>query len=191
MYAAPPGPPTQQPLQRRDDPFAPPGEQTAAPALAGGVAAELRRTAWQLAGTLLLVQALGLLVVGIVNFGESHGRAYVAGAVAIGIVVATCFFLGSRRGAEPQGDDHLPIGPLRELQAIAFSVVGIVLLGQHLPTLAGEVLGSLDRHEGDLAPTPLGTSLAAPLIGCGIGLWLLLGSRGLATSWARLRGYGR
>lgn len=191
MSAAPPGPPTQQPQQGHEDPFAPPGEPAPAPAIAGSVAAELRRTAWQLAGTLLLVQALGLLVVGIPDIGETLGRTYVTGAIAVGIVVATCFFLGSRRGAAPHGDDHLPIGPLRELQAIAFSVVGIVLLGQHLPTLAGELLGSLAAHDGDIAATPPGLSLAAPLIGCGIGLWLLLGSRGLATLWARLRGYGR
>jgi len=84
-----------------------------------------------------------------------------------------------------------PALPFGHLQSLAFSVVGVALIAQSLPSLAGVVVASELTAPG--AEYGLRTfarenyqSLVYSLARLAIGLYLFLGARGLVTVWHRL-----
>jgi hypothetical protein len=84
---------------------------------------------------------------------------------------------------------------MADLQVVAFSMVGLFTLVQNLAYVTravGIYLGSLysdslGDYRVDFLEWLFLENTLASLVGCGIGLWLILGSRGLVRLIRRLR----
>lgn len=93
------------------------------------------------------------------------------------------------KGAEPATDRTITPAVV-ELQAAAFAVVGIALCLWALPEALSAIWWHLKNSAGEV---PVGaTEYAAPdwitfAIQAALGVWLFLGSKGLAAFWHRLR----
>lgn len=94
-------------------------------------------------------------------------------------------FLSSRLFA----DTESPFSAIsaNDLQVVAFSVVGMVVLVSSISDIVWTVIRFLEKGATMPSPTIAGavTSMALTI---GAGLWLLLGSRGIVSAINRLRG---
>ena len=79
----------------------------------------------------------------------------------------------------------------RQLQAIAVSVVGLLLVTWSLPSLIQTAVAYLADSEspatGGITPSAIRQNLVLFAVQFAAGVWLFLGSRGLAVYWHRLR----
>ncbi|MCC7204591.1 MAG: hypothetical protein IT441_05895 [Phycisphaeraceae bacterium] len=81
------------------------------------------------------------------------------------------------------------------VQAIAFSAIGLFVLLQVIPTFATQMMTAavaqdLSRTRYELLDWRWKTAVAATLVQIALGLWLLLGARGIVTTLGKLRHAG-
>jgi hypothetical protein len=132
---------------------------------------------------------------------EETGIAMLFIASATGFVLFLVWFLWTRSwwiAKKMVPDDanysRWPRLRLADLQVVAFSMVGLFTLVngvQYLARSFGLYFGSLyadqyDRHMSFLEWLTLDETLAS-IAGCALGLWLILGSRGIVRLIRRLR----
>lgn len=78
---------------------------------------------------------------------------------------------------------------LLSIQTVAFSVVGLYMLADSLPALVRSTIWHFTSDSHSMgASSPLIGDIIGSLVQIGLGLWLLLGSRGLVNLIRSMRG---
>jgi hypothetical protein len=147
--------------------------------------------------------SLGMTVWRAMRFGEldEAGIAMLFIAIATAFILLVVWFLWTRSwwiAKKMVPDDanysRWPRFRVADVQVVAFSMVGLFTLVngvQYLARSFGLYFGSLyadhyDRHMSFLEWVILDETLAS-IVGCALGLWLLLGSRGIVRLIRRFR----